>query len=115
MRNLMRSAVATAFFVLLAYTTAEEGTARTARDGDGGPSGGGTGGRWYSMGSVTEVRYCQSYEQTIVFWPPPPHYELKMVTVMKETYYLLEACYQDMATRECTPGTQRKTYQGGGC
>jgi hypothetical protein len=115
MRNLVRSAVATAFFVLLAYTSAEQGAARTARaDGDN-QSGGGTGGRWYSMGSVTEVRYCQSYEQTIVFWPPPPHYELKMVTVMKETYFLLEACYQDMATRECTPGTQRKTYQGGGC
>ena len=115
MRNLVRSAVATAFFALLVYAAAEQGAARTARSDDDNQSGAGTGGRWYSMGSVTEMRYCQSYEQTIVFWPPPPHYELKLVTVMKEAYFLLEACYLDMANRECTPGTQRKTYQGGGC
>ena len=114
MKTLVRCSIVTALFFLLASTGMEHSTAKTIIGGDG-SSGGGGGGRWYSMGSVTEVRYCQSYEQTIVFWPPPPHYELKLVTIAREVYFLLEACYADNTIRECSPGTQRKTYQGGGC
>ena len=114
MKNLVRGMVVTALVLLLAGTGLEQGVAKEAVDGEGG-SGSGRGGRWYSLGSVTEVRYCYTYEQVIVFWPPPPHYEVRVVTVAKEVYFLLEACYVDIATRECTPGTQRKTYQGGGC
>ena len=115
MRNLVRSLIATLLFMLLASSSVEQSTAKPAVYGDGNTLGGGSGGRWYSMGSVTELRYCQSYDQTIVFWPPPPHYEVRITAVAKETYYLLEACYTDNMSRECTPGTQRKTYQGGGC
>jgi hypothetical protein len=115
MKHLLRSMAVAALFVLCAGSGLEKSAAKGIVDGEGNVVTGGGGGRWYSMGSVTEVRYCQSWEQTIVFWPPPPHYEVRVTTVAKEVYYLLEACYMDNAARECTPGTQRKTYQGGGC
>lgn len=116
MDNLARRVLVTVLLLVLAGSVTEQGSAREAAVGDGesgGGGGGGGGGRWYSLGSVTEIRYCQTYEQSIVFWPPPPHYEVRLVTVAKEVYFLLEACFPDNAVRECTPGTQRRTYQGG--
>lgn len=115
MNRSARFVEATILCLLLACVFTEPGAAKLASDGDGTNPAGGPGGRWYSMGSVVEQRTCQTYEQKIVFYPPPPHYEVRVVTIVKDVYYLLEACYTDTRVNECSPGSQRKTYQGGGC
>ena len=98
--------------------TYEAGVARTAvapGDDNSGSGSGLPGGKWYSMGSIAEMKFCTTYEQTIVFFPPPPHYEIRMVQTQKDVWYLLERCFADNIVRECGSGSQRKTYQGGGC
>jgi hypothetical protein len=116
MNRSVRFAGATILCLLLACLSTEPGAAERATVEDGtNPTGGGgvPRGRWYSTGTVVEQRWFQTYEQRIVFFPPPPHYEVRMVTVLREVYYLLEACYADTRINECSPGAQRKTYQGG--
>ena len=80
--------------------------------GDGG-GGGGNYGKWYHMGTILETKWCDVYTAVIVFFPPPPHYEIRHERIEKDVYWSKYKC--GGSGNECTIGTERKDYLGGGC
>jgi hypothetical protein len=46
-----------------------------------------------------------------VYFPWPPHFDLRMVRKEVRTFYLREVCSYDRQIWECTPGTERLTAQ----
>lgn len=86
--------------------------ARTPNEGDAtGPNGGMPGGRWYSHGTVSETEWIDSYEMTWNPWPWPGRYEVKITKRPRTFYYLKEVCSYDARIWECTPGSERRTFQ----
>jgi len=97
---------------LVALIHVDHATAKTPDVGDvTGPNGGGPGGRWYSYGMVAQIVWIDSYEFTWNPWPLPGRYELKIVKRPQAVFYLREVCSYDPRIWECTPGTERLTFQ----
>lgn len=101
-----------ALWVFVALIHGDHAAARTPDAGDAtGPNGGAPGGRWYSYGTVTQTVWIDSYELTWSPWPWPGRYELKMTKRPQTVFFLREVCSYDPRIWECTPGTERLTYQ----
>lgn len=79
---------------------------------DGGGGGGGGLGHWAYYGDFGSYVWCSTYTQVIVFWPPPPHYEVRWVQIQKYVVYGQYIC--DPGGSECTAGTSQQRYVGGG-
>ena len=66
-------------------------------------------GHWANYGTILKYNTCTTLTVSLVGGVPTLTYEY----TVKATYFLLENC--DLGGNECTFGTSRKTYQGGGC
>ena len=85
-----------------------EGISDDSKDKIGG-GGGGTSRntQFYNYGTVTKQVSCTTYHVgSDGVW---------VETVLKAEYYLKEVCQLGGTSRECSLGTQRLTFQGGGC
>ena len=83
-------------------------TARQAEAG-GGSGGGQTNSysHYANYGTRVETKYCQKTTIGIN--------GIQITYYFANVYWLVEYCVDGGTTKECTVGTSRLTYQGGGC
>ena len=112
-KSLRKVGLAVLSFALLTLLTVQT-NARQPTDGDGGGGGGGGSlGHWANYGTVTQWIPCPTVTWTLEIIAGVPTWVSTTSIVLKPVFYLRENC--DPSGTECTVGTTRQTYQGGGC
>ncbi len=113
--KLLRKAGLTVVALTLLTLLNVQTNAKQPGDGGGGGGGGGgtTLGHWANYGSVTQYVTCVTITWTLTIVSGIPTWTSSTTVTVKTAFYLKEQC--DPQGSECTLGTTRLTYQGGGC
>jgi hypothetical protein len=109
MKRLLILAIPILLFAIATPISSPDCFGLQSEPGDGG-GGGSAYGHWENYGTVTQSVTCVTTVTTI---NADGSISVSTIIQLKNVYYLLDKC--DKGGSECTLGTQRKTYQGGGC
>ncbi|MGC8654845.1 MAG: hypothetical protein ACP5US_12740 [Candidatus Kryptoniota bacterium] len=109
--NIIKLAVMVIFFTtVVTFLVYDANAKQPAYNGGGGGGGGISLGHWENYGTVVQSVVCVTRSYII---NSDGTISVQVTYEQKAVYYLLENC--DPGGNQCTLGTQRTTYQGGGC
>lgn len=113
-KSLRRVGLTVVTFTLLTLLNVQTNARQPVDGGGGGGGGGGSSlGYWANYGTVTQWVPCVTVTWTIEIIAGVPTWVSTTTIVLKPVFYQKEIC--DPGGSECTLGTIRLTYQGGGC